>query len=162
VLEASGNMTLDRVRRVAGWSEGGPWPRQMTPPVVQRRLGVEFGGQVRLAGYDGPDVAAEAVTLRLVWQGLGAARGDWTRFAQLIGPDGSILAQHDSPPDGGAYPTSLWAEGEYVAETVVLPLDAPLPAGTYTLRAGLYNPATGQRLANDRHQDHISIAIQQE
>jgi hypothetical protein len=51
----------------------------------------------------------------------------------------------DGPPVQGDYPTSLWAPGEIIVDTHALSLNT-LPGGEYYLLAGLYNPATGERL----------------
>ncbi len=45
----------------------------------------------------------------------------------------------------GDYPTTLWAPGEIIVDTH--PIDpTTLPPGDYYLLAGLYDPATGERL----------------
>ena len=62
------------------------------------------------------------------------------------------MAQTDSPPAGGARPTSGWQEGEVIVDhhglhlpDMLLPAD--LPSGDeYELRVGMYLPATGERL----------------
>ena len=50
-------------------------------------------------------------------------------------------------PQEDRYPTSMWDPGEIVmdAHTILLPSD--LEPGKYTLRIGLYEPDSGQRLA---------------
>jgi hypothetical protein len=46
----------------------------------------------------------------------------------------------------GFYPTSLWAAGEYVRDQVDLPINEEAPAGSYTLRVGMYDAGTGERM----------------
>jgi hypothetical protein len=56
-------------------------------------------------------------------------------------------AQVDAVPQGGSYPTFWWLPGEVVADPVILELPADLLRGeSYRLIAGLYDPATGDRL----------------
>jgi hypothetical protein len=43
-------------------------------------------------------------------------------------------------------PASAWIEGEWIIDEHVLSLPAELPPGSYTLVAGLYDAATGQRV----------------
>ncbi|MBC7228546.1 MAG: hypothetical protein H5T61_15155, partial [Thermoflexales bacterium] len=125
-----------------------PAPRRFTLPPIPYPMEVTFGGEIRLAGYD---VAREGdrLHLTLYWQALTAPRGDYTRFVHLFDPaTKSVVAQNDSPPRGGKYPTSWWVAGEVVTETVTLPLEGA-PPGTYQLAVGLYDatvtrlPATG-------------------
>ena len=55
------------------------------------------------------------------------------------------MAQKDSPPAGGRYPTSLWEAGEIIKDEITLPLDHLSP-GQFTPVVGLYDPASGSRL----------------
>jgi uncharacterized membrane protein len=155
---------LAHVKQVAGLPEGGPLARQTLQPVTRRRADVTFGGQIRLAGYNPPRIRLTdkglTVQLDLVWQGLGEPRGDYVRFVHLVGPDGVLRGQHDSSPVNGTYPTSLWAQGEFVPETVEVPLEADRPAGAYTLHVGLYDPISGQRLTDEVGRDHYEIMAQ--
>jgi len=59
---------------------------------------------------------------------------------------GATVAQIDRPPINGDYPTSVWSAGEIVPDAITLPLPADLPPGKYTLVAGMYELASGQRL----------------
>lgn len=143
-----------------------PIPRRFVLPPVSRPMDVSFGGEIRLAGYD---LAREPdrLVLTLYWQALAAPRTDYTRFVHLFDPaTGLPVAQSDTFPLDGKYPTSLWVAGEVVSETVVLSL-AEVPPGTYRLGVGWYEhrnagtpdavilrlPAVGpdgQRLPDDR------------
>ena len=161
-LTADGTvMELARLRQVAGIPAGGPSDRKMWQPIVRQRLTANFGGQLQLLGYDFPEVqAAEngvVVRLALLWQGLGPERGNYVRFVHIAGPEGRLLGQADSSPAGGTYPTSLWAEGEYVLETVEVTA-GEVRLGT-TLHIGLYDSLSGIRLVNERGQDHLEIPL---
>jgi hypothetical protein len=136
--------------------EAQPAPRSFTLPRMENPLAADFGGQVRLAGYDLERDAS--LHLTLWWQALQVPAGDYTVFVHLLDPaTETIVAQSDAMPRGGAYPTSWWLADEVVSETVTLPLEDVLP-GTYRLAVGLYNPAQrlpasgpdGQRLPGDR------------
>ncbi len=148
---------LARFRQVAGMQTGAPPARTFSAPKMGYQLDANFGGQVRLVGYDDPQVSADGLSVRLVWQAVGNGPGDWTRFAQVLGADGAVRAQNDSPPQGGTYPTALWQAGEFVAETVRIPLENPLPAGAHSLLVGLYNPVDGGRLPLASGGDYVEI-----
>ena len=55
------------------------------------------------------------------------------------------VAQKDTPPARGRYPTSLWDPGEIIIDEISLPLDN-VSSGRYTPVVGLYNLTTGERL----------------
>lgn len=82
----------------------------------------------------------------LAWQAQMAPGRDATVFTQLIGPDGQVWGQHDNPPRGGWYPTSLWQPGELVADDYLLQVSPDAPSGRYTLVTGMYLPDTLERL----------------
>ncbi|MCB9078241.1 MAG: phospholipid carrier-dependent glycosyltransferase [Anaerolineaceae bacterium] len=82
-------------------------------------------------------------TLQLYWHTNTTPTTDYTVFVHVIDAGGDLAAQADAPPAAGAYPTSLWDSGETIIDTRPLP---DLPPGRYTLRLGLYDPTTGQRL----------------
>jgi len=121
-------------------------PRHFALPPMQHRSDVTFGDQIRLAGYD-LQTSKSQIQLTLHWQAITAPRRDYTVFVHLFNPtDERIAAQHDAMPLENRYPTSWWAAGETVSETVTLDLkDAQ--AGMYRLAVGLYDVRTMARLA---------------
>jgi hypothetical protein len=120
-------------------------PRSFSLPSHRSPLAVDFGGEIRLAGYDlrqgQEDQEQETDTLQLTlwWQALQNPHADYTVFVHLFDPDTeSLVAQSDAQPRGGTYPTSWWTTGEVISDTVAFPLgDAPL--GTFRLAVGLYD-----------------------
>ncbi len=115
-----------------------PTPRQFTLPPVPYPVEITFGREIRLVGYS-VEREGDRLHLTLYWQALAAPQGDYTRFVHLFDPaTKTVVAQNDSPPRGGKYPTSWWTAGEVVTETVILPLDGVGP-GMYRLAVGLYD-----------------------
>jgi hypothetical protein len=43
-------------------------------------------------------------------------------------------------------PPSLWQAGDIIHDIHTIPLDTPLPPGSYRLATGLYDPVSGERL----------------
>jgi len=85
----------------------------------------------------GPSKSRQA-EVTLYWLALRESGQDYKAFVHLLGPDGSVIAQHDGDPGGGYTPTTRWRPGEIIADRHVLSLPEGLPAGEYGLRAGLY------------------------
>lgn len=88
----------------------------------------------------------DELRVTLDWAATEAIAGDYTVFVHLFDAAGSKIAQGDAAPRAGFWPTSRWRAGEPVTSTHTLPLPPDLPAGEYTLNAGMYDPLTGQRL----------------
>ncbi len=107
-------------------------------------IDADLGGQVKLAGYkvDGSDLGK--LRGRILWEAIGRPEKDYTVFVQAL-KDGRVLAQYDSQPLGGRYPTSLWEPGELVADHFELALNGLRLEGA-TLVMGMYDLETMQRL----------------
>jgi 4-amino-4-deoxy-L-arabinose transferase-like glycosyltransferase len=114
-------------------------------------LDATFGGVARLVGFDGLPATPEppgTAKVRLYWQALGSTQAPYTVFVHLVDEEtNAIIAYGDAEPGDGAYPTTGWLKGEYLADphTISFPPDS---AGGRPVRVeiGLYEPATGQRL----------------
>lgn len=162
-LPAGGSLLeLARLRQdIFGMPHGGPTERQFHAPQSMQRLEASFGDQIRLLGYDARSVQCDDASrpggsdcwfgVTLYWQARSVPALNYTAFVHVVerlGSDdeGRIRAQRDAAPDGGAYPTRRWVAGEAVEDAVRINLPAAMPAGTYDLVVGLYDPATGQRL----------------
>jgi hypothetical protein len=68
------------------------------------------------------------------------------------------VAQNDGQPGSGAFPTSLLAAGLEVADTHTLDVGGLVP-GDYRLEVGLYDLASGARLATDKGETSVSLPI---
>lgn len=128
-------------------------PRLLSPDeleAVSNRLDISFGHKMRLLGYavDRETIAAgESLTVTLYWQSEGEIDRDYSIFVHLLDEVDAVVAQADSHPGMGTYPTSEWAVGDAIAEEYILRLPetafAPSPA---IVEVGLYDYSTGKRL----------------
>ena len=120
----------------------------------------DLGNMARLLGYDLPAQVTPGGTLRvaLYWQALAEAERSYVRFIHLLDTAGQIVAQQDGVPGAGALPTTSWVAGEVLADDAVLDLPGTMPPGTYRLAVGLYDPATGRRLAGRSGDDRILLS----
>ncbi len=120
-------------------------------------------GEATLIGYRMRGDAARVPNkstrrLALYWRAAQKTEKDLTVFVHLADANERVFAQRDNAPVRGTYPTSAWQPGELIVDGYDLDIDAP--PGTYTLVAGMYDPATnvrapafgmdGARLTDDR------------
>ena len=117
-------------------------PATAVPTVAQ------FDQGLRLLGYEAPEAGAQggSVCAILYWEAETAVASDYTVFLHLVAPDGFVQAQRDGQPVFGYLPTSAWPPGQIVADLHCLVLPLGLAPGSYTLRTGLYDPQSGDRL----------------
>ncbi len=80
----------------------------------------------------------ESLEVTLYWQPVRPIGADYTSFVHVLDGAGEKIAQHDAPPGGVYYPTSLWQPGEVLRDRHRVSLPGSLPAGPYALRIGLY------------------------
>jgi hypothetical protein len=120
-------------------------PRSFKVPPTETLVGAEFGGQMRLLGYDLAQTP-DALTLTLHWQAMRTTPTDYKVFIHLFDPaTEAIVSQDDAMPLRNTYPTRWWAEGEVVSDAIPLSL-VGVPAGKYRLAVGVYEPPPGPRL----------------
>ena len=120
-----------------------PRPRLFEVPALDHPQMADFGDEISLLGYD---LAQESGGLTLWWQAQTAPSRDYKRFVHLYDPATEVIAaQDDAMPRAWSYPTSWWAAGEVVSETLTLDVHA-VAAGDYRLGVGWYDPETLTRL----------------
>lgn len=132
-------------------------------PAEERAVSATFDDLIRLDGLRTNPTARPAAPLpvELRWQALAQPPADLTTFVQLLNIDGQVVAQTNSPPQGGYAPTSGWQPGQMVTSRHGLPLPPAnqLPPGDYRLIAGWFNPATGQRLPTNSGPDFVDLGV---
>lgn len=120
--------------------------RQLSPPSPSISFSAIFDDIFELTGYDlTPD------KLTLYWHALAETDKNYTRFVHILDADGNILAQNDSQPVNGTYPTSLWLKGEYVRDEI------QIPTGGAKIEVGWYIAETGERLNTDKD-DKVTLS----
>jgi len=112
-------------------------------------LNAYMGDEIALAGYGLSGETFEpgqVVRLTLFWSTESVPTDDYVVFVHLVEGAGELIAQHDAQPVGGFKPTSTWNIGDVVADKHGLLIPEGTQSGEYQLVAGLYLPATGERL----------------
>ncbi|MBC7811739.1 MAG: hypothetical protein H7175_11360, partial [Burkholderiales bacterium] len=131
-------------------------PRLFEQPPIEQTLDVRFGDVLQLTGYNLQN-EGDALTLDLVWRADGTVAQDYKVFVHVVDENGEIIAQQDTMPQHDTYPTSLWAEGEYVPDQYTF---TNLPLGRYRVRVGLYLPADGSRLPMSENGEIVGDSLE--
>ena len=118
-----------------------------TPP-LQHTADVRLGESIKLLGYNlsqEPLTGGARLTTKLYWQATGIIPTAYTVFVQVLGPNGTVIGQHDGLPSDGTLPTTIWEAGEVVPDRHQIDM-AITQNGAYRVIAGMYDPTTGTRL----------------
>jgi hypothetical protein len=125
-------------------------PNQL-PANVNRLDAVLADGSLQLLGYrlEQPSVQPGGwLPVTLYWQATRPITTNLSAFVHLLDAQGQSLAQSNSYPDGGNWPTSMLPPGQVLPDThyIFVPPDVPAPAET-RLALGLFNFDDPQRAA---------------
>jgi 4-amino-4-deoxy-L-arabinose transferase-like glycosyltransferase len=111
---------------------------------------VNLANQLGVIGYEikpeRPKPGGELV-VNVHWLALAAMPKVYTSFLHLVGPDGRLITQDDHELGRGFYRTLYWQPGEVVREKYTLALPKEISTGEYTLRVGVYDFPSLERLA---------------
>lgn len=91
----------------------------------------------------------DTLAVRLLWSARAPITRDLSVYLHLIDADGLIVAQEDSAPASGRWPTSAWPVSRGLIDDrhlLVLPPTTAAPCDC-TLVVGVYDPRTGERVA---------------
>jgi 4-amino-4-deoxy-L-arabinose transferase-like glycosyltransferase len=122
--------------------------------------GITFGDVARLRGYRITPSAVEpggTVTVTLYWEPLNRTDRNYAIFVHLLSEVGTMIAQRDTYPGLGRYPTTAWDPGVVFADTyrVHVPESAYTPDEGY-VQVGMYLPG-GPRLTTPDGQNAVRL-----
>ncbi len=129
------------------------------PPTEQGSPGTPLGEIVTLQQWAiaFPGVAENSVQVTLQWQAAQPTAAALHTFVQLLDEQGQFVAGWDSVPQAGFAPTTAWQPNAPVTEHLALVVPEGTTPGTLRLIAGMYDPATGQRLLTPDGADAIQL-----
>ncbi len=133
-------------------------PPYARPPVIPAedipaeayRLDINFGDETRLLACQldkGVVRRGDPLSVTLYWQPLAEMERDYNVFIHVLGRDEQVIAQEDTYPGMGSYPTSLWQVGGVIKDTYgmyVLP-ESKAPS-RFRVEVGVYDRSTGEVL----------------
>jgi hypothetical protein len=123
-------------------------------------------GGVHLVGYDLPQTkfrAGQTVSLTLYWRADQPIGTSYTTFAHILGEqfnpkqNNPLWGQVDHIP---APATTTWLVNEIVPDAYRVTIDPDAPTGKYKIEIGMYDAATGKRLATDNGDSVIVAEIE--
>ncbi len=110
-------------------------------PHSARKSGFDFGGQLRLLGWEiERDTLApgETTYLMMYWQALTDPREDYWLFLRLKGANDDDVWSKDGTPSAGRDSTDLWRKGDVIAARHRITLGDEVAPGRYRLLAGVH------------------------
>ncbi len=103
-------------------------------------------GNAALAAYQAK-LEGSTLNLTLYWRSGGPMAEDGVIFIHLFDASGQFVLGADSRPRNGSYLTQVWQNGEGILDEHRIDLPNDLPPGEYTIKVGVYDSATLNRLA---------------
>lgn len=127
---------------------------------VPHALHADLGGSLAFLGYNVQEFGSTE-NVSLYWAAKSVPEHDYTVFVQALDDSNKVVAQSDSFPDNGHFPTTRLKSGQVIRDVHVL----AIPRGTHgrlRLIAGMYRVDTMQRLQvriarTTSSSDHIDL-----
>lgn len=113
---------------------------------------IRVGEAITFLGWSGNTekvARGQALNLDLFWRTERELKEAYSVFVHLVDADGQVVANADSAPASGLFPTNRWTPGEGTRDRHILNIPADLAPGNYTIEIGMYLPATNARLRID-------------
>ena len=132
------------------WLSVGTVQIDVWPLITEMPAGVEhllenatLGEAIRLRGYD---MHREGLNLHLTlyWQAVTALDENYHVFVHVGKAGEPPLAEASGLPVDWTRPTTSWRDGEIIVDQHTVSL-SDVPAGSYSLLVGMFDPDTGQR-----------------
>jgi len=123
-------------------------------PLAERAEEAIFGKKIALEGYGitEPVKPGDVLAVNLHWKAIATLPVDYHLFLHLVGQEGRLWAQQDSPKL-----TSRWQPGEEVDDKQALLLPRDIPLGQYEIVIGFYLLETDQRLTLADGRDSLGL-----
>jgi hypothetical protein len=114
---------------------------------------VVFGDVAKLESVS---ISASPVRVELRWRALNTTQTSYKIFVHILDTQGRLVAQRDNIPQNGFAPTDTWKRNQLIVDRFAL--SQTLPSGTYTIKVGLYDPLTNERVLTLDQRDSVEIS----
>ena len=115
----------------------------------------EFSDGIKLLGahlaINGMETAlhpgpGDLFRITLLWEAESTPGEDYTVFVHALNGTGALVAQHDSPPQGGSATTRSWTVNMRILDVHEFALPENFISNELQITAGMYDPQSGARL----------------
>jgi len=126
---------------------------------IEHPHNARLSNAITFLGWNGAREIARGQTLPLdlIWRADGTVNEAYTVFVHLLDADGRVVADADSPPFSGLFPTNRWQAGEVLRDRHPLKIPNNLAPGEYSIEIGMYLPETNTRVRIDNGTDRIVL-----
>lgn len=116
---------------------------EVPPSEPIHRINQKFGENITLKGYaisgDGIATAGSVIGVTLFWETDQPLDKLYKVTVQILNPDGTLAAQHDSEPANGRSPTSTWQPDQTIIDNHGVLVKPSLVSGAgYQIIVGMY------------------------
>jgi hypothetical protein len=120
---------------------------------------VTFGDALALRSYWQREhgIAGDWFYVVLNWAPRRALDKDYKVFVHVLDQNGRKVFQNDKLPLNALLPMTRWPADQTLRDAHAMVIPADLPTGTYRVVAGVYDPATNQRLLTQANEDHAEL-----
>ena len=111
---------------------------------LQYHSDAEFGGQLRLLGYNLPNDTprpGHTTFIDFYWQVLETPDDNWTQVTRWIDRDNQVWVEQTDPVSLAQMDMRQWQAGDLIQGHVFFPLSGKMPSGEYRIEVSLLSPA---------------------
>ena len=148
-----GMVSIGEVKIEGLYKEYPPRDAEIRPPY-------NFSDFILLVGAKTPRVACvgQPLSVKLYWKDVSKLSYRYTVFVHIVNKHNKIIAQEDSQPKNGKYPTIWWEKGDIIEDTHVVSIPGDISAsGELHAIVGLYRLDNGARLKLLNGGDSVNI-----
>ena len=116
-------------------------------------LNVVYGDVAKLESVS---ISNSPLRVELRWRALNTTQTSYKIFVHVLDARGQLVTQRDTIPQNGFAPTNTWKRDQLIADRFALPQN--LSSGTYTIKVGLYDPLTNERVLTTTDLDSVEVA----
>ncbi len=103
----------------------------------------------------------EKLGVTLYWTSDVKVKASYRVFAHLVNAQGAVAGNKDVIPGGGTFPTLYWTPGNWLQDTIHVPLNTGARAGTYNVIVGTYKFGEPDQRVNLKNSDDDFVTVGQ-
>ena len=101
----------------------------------------------------------EKLGVTLFWTTDARIRDSYRVFAHLVNAQGNVAGSKDVIPGRGAYPTVYWKAGEWLQDTIAVPIQRGARAGNYNVIVGAYKFGEPEQRVNLKTSEEDFVTV---